>query len=297
MMTARNAATSLRRRVRRATPLLTMVSPVTVWMVILIAVPLVYVLVISFCSTDESHHIVFSFTVQNYAKLFDPTLLSIYGNSLLIAGLSCIISILVGYPFATIMANSSPFRRTLMMAFLMLPFWTNSLIRLYGWRSILGNNGFINSALQELGLITQPLELLYNHFAVILGMVYVLLPFMVLPIYTVILKLDHSLLEAASDLGARPARRFLKVTLPLTSSGIFAGSIMVFIPALGYFFVSNLMGGGTTQLIGNVIARQFKEAFNWPFGAALSIVLIVITLVLVRAYTKTGGKMDDLGAM
>ncbi|MDR2108749.1 MAG: ABC transporter permease [Coriobacteriales bacterium] len=297
MMASRSAPTSLRKRIRRKTPLLTMVSPVTVWMVILIAVPLAYVLLISFCSTDESHHIVFAFSVQNYVKLFDPTLLSIYGNSLLIAGLSCLISILVGYPFATIMANSSPFKRTLMMAFLMLPFWTNSLIRLYGWRSILGSNGFINSVLQELGLITQPLELLYNHFAVVLGMVYVLLPFMVLPIYTVILKLDHSLLEAASDLGARPARRFFKVTLPLTSSGIFAGSIMVFIPALGYFFVSNLMGGGTTQLIGNVIARQFKEAFNWPFGAALSIILILITLILVRAYTKTGGKMDDLGAM
>jgi spermidine/putrescine transport system permease protein len=296
-MASRSAPTSLRKRIRRKTPLLTMVSPVTVWMVILIAVPLAYVLLISFCSTDESHHIVFAFSVQNYVKLFDPTLLSIYGNSLLIAGLSCLISILVGYPFATIMANSSPFKRTLMMAFLMLPFWTNSLIRLYGWRSILGSNGFINSVLQELGLITQPLELLYNHFAVVLGMVYVLLPFMVLPIYTVILKLDHSLLEAASDLGARPARRFFKVTLPLTSSGIFAGSIMVFIPALGYFFVSNLMGGGTTQLIGNVIARQFKEAFNWPFGAALSIILILITLILVRAYTKTGGKMDDLGAM
>jgi spermidine/putrescine transport system permease protein len=195
------------------------------------------------------------------------------------------------------MVNTTPFKRTLMMVFLMLPFWTNSLIRLYGWRSILGTNGFINSALQGLGLIAEPLELLYNHFAVVLGMVYVLLPFMVLPIHTVVLKLDHSLLEAASDLGARPIRRFFKVTLPLTSSGIFAGSIMVFIPSLGYFFVSNLMGGGTTQLIGNAIARQFKEAFNWPFGAALSIILIVITLVLVRAYTRTGGKMDDLGVM
>jgi spermidine/putrescine transport system permease protein len=277
--------------------MLATISPVTLWLMLLITVPMVYLIVLSFCSTDASHHIVFAFTFDNYVKLFDPTLLTIYGNSLLIAFLTTLICILVGYPFATIMANTTPFRRTLMMVFLMLPFWTNSLIRLYGWRSILGTNGFINTALETMGLINQPLELLYNHGSVVLGMVYVLLPFMVLPITTVVSKLDHSLLEAASDLGARPFKRFTRVTLPLTSSGIFAGSIMVFIPSLGYFFVSNLMGGGTTQLIGNVIARQFKEAFNWPFGAALSVVLIVITLVLVRAYTKTGGKVDDLGVM
>ncbi|MFA9381531.1 MAG: ABC transporter permease, partial [Acetanaerobacterium sp.] len=124
-----------------------------------------------------------------------------------------------------------------------------------------------------------------------------LLPFMVLPIHTVVDKLDRSLLEAASDLGARNGRRFLHITLPLTASGIFAGIIMVFIPALGFFFVSDIMGGGTSQLIGNAIERQFKEAFNWPFGAALSIILIVITLVLVRLYTRLGGNVDDLGVI
>ncbi len=287
-----------RRRFRtRGLPLLTMVSPVTFWMVLLIAVPLIYILVVSFCTTDASHNIVFSFTLDNYAKLLSPTLLTIYANSLIIALLSTITCILVGYPFAYIMAFTTRFRKTLMMIFLMLPFWTSSLIRLYGWRTILGSEGYLNRFLQSAGFISAPLEMMYTRGAVVLGMVYVLLPFMILPIHTVIDKLDRSLLEAASDLGARNVRRFLHITLPLTAPGIFAGVIMVFIPSLGYFFVSDIMGGSKSQLIGNAIERQFKEAFNWPFGAALSIVLIVITLVLVRIYTKVGGSVDDLGVM
>jgi spermidine/putrescine transport system permease protein len=136
---------------------------------------------------------------------------------------------------------------------------------------------------------------MFTKAAVILGMVYTLLPFMILPIYAVVDKLDDSLIEASKDLGAGFIRTFLNITLPLTASGIFAGSIMVFIPSLGYFFVSDLMGGGNNQIIGNVISRQFKEAYNWPFGAALSIMLIIITLILVKAYTKSGGNIDELG--
>ena len=291
-------ATTSKRRLRgKWVPLITMISPVTLWLVLLIAVPLLYILVVSFCSTDDAHNIVFSFTVANYAKLFDPTLLTIYANSLIVAFLSTAVCIVLGYPFAHIMAHAKPIRRTMMMIFLMLPFWTNSIIRLYAWRTILGSNGFLNTLLVTLGLTSEPRELLYTRGAVVLGMVYTLFPFMVLPIHTVIDKLDRSLLEAASDLGARPVSTFFHVTLPLTASGIFAGTIMVFIPALGYFFVSDLMGGGKSQLIGNVIERQFKEAFNWPFGAALSVVLILITLLLVKLYTKAGGSVDELGVM
>lgn len=276
-------------------PLLTMISPVTIWLLLLIAIPLLYILVISFASTDSSHNIVFEFTLSNYAKLLDPTLLTIYGNSLAVAGLTTIICILIGYPFAYIMARTTPFRKTLMLIFLMLPFWTNSIIRLYGWRTLLGENGYINHFLVMTGIIKEPLGMLFTREAVVLGMVYTLIPFMVLPLHTVIDKLDRSLLEAAGDLGAKSVKTFFYVTLPLTASGIFAGIIMVFIPCLGYFFVSDLMGGGKSQLIGNVIERQFKESFNWPFGAALSIVLILITLILVKIYTKAGGKVDDLG--
>ncbi len=278
-------------------PLVTMISPVTLWLTLLIVVPLLYLVVISFATTDASHNIQFAFTLKNYAKLLDPTLLTIYGNSLAVAGLTTIVCILLGYPFAYIMAHASPFHKTLMMIFLMLPFWTNSIIRLYGWRTLLGTNGYINTILQSLHIISDPLNMLFTREAVVLGMVYTLFPFMVLPLHTVIDKLDKNLTEAASDLGARAIPTFFHVTLPLTASGIFAGVIMVFIPSLGYFFVSDLLGGGKSQLIGNVIERQFKEAFNWPFGAALSIVLILITLLLVKSYTKLGGNIDDLGVV
>jgi spermidine/putrescine transport system permease protein len=192
------------------------------------------------------------------------------------------------------MANAGRIKKTVMMMLLMLPFWTNSLIRIYGWRTILGTSGVLNSILKGIGLIQQPLDILYTPFAVILGMVYTLFPFMVLPIFTSIDKLDRTLLEAASDLGAKRWRSFFHVTLPLTASGIFAGTIMVFIPVLGFFFVSDLMGGGTQQMIGNLIERQFKEAYNWPLGAALSIILIVLTIVMVRIYTRHNGDMKNL---
>jgi len=282
---------------KKTVPLLVMVSPVTAWLVAFIAIPLLYVLVISFCSTDSSHNITFSFTLKNYGKMFDPTIISIYANSLIVATLTTAVAILVAYPFATIMAHAPPFRKTLMTVLLMLPFWTNSVIRLYAWRTLLGANGYINVFLQSIGLIDKPLEMMFTRGAVVLGMVYTLLPFMVMPLETVIEKLDVGLLEASADLGARPVATFRTVTLPLTAPGIFAGSIMVFIPALGFFFVSDLMGGGTSQLIGNVVERQFKESFNWPFGAALSVMLIIITLLLVKIYTATGGSLDDLGAM
>ena len=276
-------------------PMLSMVSPVTLWMLLLVAVPLAYVLLISFCSTNEQHQIVFKLTLENYARLFDPLYLGIYGNSLLIAAGTTVICILLGYPFAYIMANSGRTKKTLMMMLLMLPFWTNSLIRIYGWRTILGTSGVLNSILLGTGIITEPLEILFTPFAVLLGMVYTLFPFMVLPIHTSVDKLDRTLLEAAGDLGAKRTKTFLHVTLPLTSPGIFAGSIMVFIPTLGFFFVADLMGGGKQQLIGNLIERQFKEAFNWPLGAALSIILIILTVVMVRIYTRTsGGDMEDL---
>ncbi len=280
----------------RTVPMLVMVSPVTLWMIFLIALPLAYVLFISFCTTDPiTHNIQLEFSLKNYAQLFDPLYLGIYANSLLVAAISTIACILLGYPFAYSMANAGRVRKTLMMVLLMLPFWTNSLIRIYGWSTILEKGGVLNSMLQGLGLIQEPLEIMYTPFAVILGMVYTLFPFMVLPIFTSIDKLDRTLLEAASDLGAKRGRAFWHITLPLTASGIFAGSIMVFIPVLGFFFVADLMGGGKQQMIGNLIERQFKEAYNWPFGAALSIVLIVLTLVMVRIYTRTsGGEMKNL---
>jgi len=274
-------------------PALVTVSPVTIWMILLIGLPLLYVLFLSFMSTD-GYSVVYKFNVQNYTKLLDPTYMKIYINSLIIAVLSTFFCVILGYPFAYKMAKAQGKKKVFMMIFLMIPFWTNSLIRLYGWRTLLGKSGVFSTLLQATGLVNAPVELMYTRGAVLLGMVYILFPFMVLPLYAAIEKLDWSLLEASSDLGAKRARTFFKITLPLTSSGIFAGSIMVFIPTLGFYFVSDIMGGGNQQLIGNLIETQFNSGNNWPLGSTLSIGLILLTLILVGIYKTCGGKMEDL---
>lgn len=276
-------------------PKFVMIGPVTLWLAFLIVIPLLYVLVMSFCSVDESYNVIFKFTLDNYARLFSVNYLQIYSNSLMIAFLTTMICILLAYPFSFIIARTTSKKKVMLYMLVIIPFWTNSLIRIYGWRTFLGTNGGLNIVLQALHVTSEPIEFLFNRGAIVLGMVYALFPFMVLPLYSAIEKLDHSLLEASSDLGAKGVSTFFQVILPLTVSGIFAGSIMVFIPCLGYFFISNILGGGNADVIGNLIERQFKSGNNWPLGAALSIILILITLLLVKLYQKLGGDMESLG--
>ncbi len=276
-------------------PAIVTVGPVAMLLLFLVAAPLVYVAVMSFCQTDEFYNVVYKFTTYNYAKLFSLDYLKIYARSLLIAFLTTVICVVIGYPFAYIIARIKSKKKNLLYMFVIIPFWTNSLIRIYGWRSFLGNSGWLVKILLFLHIINEPVDFLYKTGTTILGMVYCFVPFMVLPLYTAIEKLDGSLLEASADLGAKPLRTLFEVILPLTSGGIFSGSIMVFIPCLGYFFVSNILGGGNTDMIGNLIERQFKSANNWPLGAALSIILILLTLLLVKLYQKLGGDMDSLG--
>lgn len=276
-------------------PALTMVSPVTLWLILLVAIPLIYVGVMSFCSIDNYYNVTYHFTLDNFKRLLDPDYMLIYGQSILIAFLTTVICIVIGYPFAYIIARSKSKHKKLLYMLVIIPFWTNSLIRIYGWRTFLGTNGWLNMILTNLGLVNEPVQFLYRISTTVFGMVYCLIPFMILPLYTAIEKLDTSLLEASSDLGAKPVKTFLNVILPLTSSGIFSGSIMVFIPCLGYFFVSDILGGGNSDVIGNLIERQFQSGNNWPLGAALSIILIIVTLILVTIYQKTGGDMDSLG--
>jgi spermidine/putrescine transport system permease protein len=286
---------TVRRRIKKMLPVISTVSPVGIWLLVLIAIPLIYVLVLSFLSRSKDGNVEFAFTLTNYTKLLNPDYIQIYLTSILIAFFSTVICILLSFPFAYHMANGSQRKKTIMMLLVIIPFWTNSLIRLYGWKTLLGNEGVLNKFLLWTGLINEPLQIMFTVPSIILGMVYTLLPFMILPVYATIEKLDRTLLEAACDLGAKRVKAFLQVTLPLTAPGIFAGSIMVFIPSLGYFFVSDLMGGGNTMLIGNLIKNQFYTAQNWPLGASLSIVLIILTLVFVRIYTLIGGDLDDLG--
>lgn len=276
-------------------PALVTVGPVTVLLIALVLAPLIFVAIMSFCQTDEYYNVVYSFTADNYEKLLSAEYFKIYGQSLLIALLTTVLCVLLGYPFAYIIARTKSKKKQLLYMLVIIPFWTNSLIRIYGWRTFLGNSGWLNGLIRLLHISSEPIDFLYKTGTTVLGMVYCFIPFMVLPLYTAIEKLDGSLLEASSDLGAKPYKTFFEVIIPLTSSGIFSGSIMVFIPCLGYFFVSNILGGGNTDMIGNLIERQFKSANNWPLGAALSIILIVVTLILVKIYQKLGGDMDSLG--
>ena len=276
-------------------PAFVTVGPVSLLLMFLVVAPLVFVAVMSFCGTDEYYNVVYSFTAENYGKLLSVDYLKIYARSLLISFITTLLCVLIGYPFAYIIARTKSKKRQLLYMLVIIPFWTNSLIRIYGWRSFLGNSGWLVKALQFLHIIQEPVDFLYKTGTTVLGMVYCFVPFMVLPLYTAIEKLDGSLLEASSDLGAKPVRTLFEVILPLTSGGIFSGCIMVFIPCLGYFFVSNILGGGNTDMIGNLIERQFKSANNWPLGAALSIILILLTLLLVKLYQRLGGDMESLG--
>ena len=270
-----------------------MVGPIVIWLALFIVVPLIYVLAISFMNRGVYSGVVMEFTLGNYVQMLDLEYLNVFWKSILLALETSLICLLLGYPFAVVMAKADKRMKPAMMLLIMLPFWTNSLIRTYGWNTLLRSEGIINNLLLRLGLIQKPLELLYTDGAVLLGMVYTLFPFMVLPLYSSIEKLDPALMEAAGDLGARRVRSFLRVMLPLTAPGIFAGTIQVFIPTLGYFFISDMMGGGKTMYIGNLIKNQFLSARNWPLGAALSILLILLTLLLMKLYSRVG-KMEDM---
>lgn len=270
------------------------IGPVAFWMVLFVALPLVLIIAVSFMERGLHGGIEYQFTLSNYARMFNAQYFKIFWSSLEVSFLTTVFCLVLGYPFAYFTAMAPKKFRGLLMLLMILPFWTNSLVRTYAWIILLRTEGIINSLLLKFGVIAAPLQLLYNDMAVLIGMVYILFPFMVLPLYTSIEKLDRSLLEAASDLGASPLKTFINVTLPLTKPGIFAGSILVFIPALGYFFIPDLMGGSKVMLLSNLIKNQFLTARDWPFGAAISIVLILITLVMIALYFRNAGSKDKL---
>ena len=272
-------------------------APVIIYSLILILLPLVYIFFLSFCQNDSYGGIIYNFTLSNYLNIFDITYLRILFKSCVIALITTFICICISYPFALILREKSEKTRNLMTKLVMIPFLTNSLIRTYGWITLLRKNGVINSGLLGLNIIDKPLSLMYNNLGIIIGMSYTLLPFMILPVCSAVFKIDNSLIEAARDLGAKPVKVFRYIIVPETISGIFNGSLMVFIPAIGYFFISDILGGGKVMIIGNLIKNQFLTARNWPFGSAISIFLILITFLLVRIYQKLGGKLDDLGGM
>ncbi|MCQ2558323.1 MAG: ABC transporter permease [Oscillospiraceae bacterium] len=273
--------------------ILVMVGPTALWLLLFLLVPLVYVIYISFMTKGLYGGVQSIFTLENYKNIFSALYFKVTGKSLVMAFETAMICLLISYPFAWILSKVPKKASGLLMLLLMLPFWVNGLIRLNGWSNILRDSGFVNRMLIQLGIIDKPLTMMYTNGAVLFGMVYCFFPFMVLPLHTSISKLDKTLIEASMDLGAGPVKTFTRVVLPQTLPGIFAGTIQVFIPSLGAFFVSDVMGGGSSSYLGNLIQSQFLVARNWPLGAAFSVLLIIFTLVVLKLYTKVGS-LDDL---
>lgn len=260
--------------------------PALIWITFFFLVPLLFVLAYSFFERGPYGDVIMIFTMQNIIAVFQSQYMKILWNTLVVAVVTTFFTLLIGYPYAyTIMFVSKKWQHMLLML-ITIPFWINFLVRSYAWIVILRTQGLINTLLMNIGLIEQPLNLLYNTPAVILGMVYTLLPFMVLPIYVAIEQMDHRKIEAAYDLGATPIRTFLHVTFPMTISGVATGSVLVFVASLGMFIVSDVMGGARVPLIGNVIQSQFLGARNWPFGSALSLVLVVACVMLIFVYYR-----------
>lgn len=248
-----------------------------IWGLLFIVFPLVLILLYSL---NENKEIIdFSLTLNNYSKFFEPLYIKILLVSLALASASTLICLLIGYPVAYIISKFKEKTRNNLIMIFIIPMWMNFLLRTYAWLTLLGRNGLINKAFALIGL--GPFNLMYNMKAVVIGMIYNFLPFMVLPIYTILLKIDKRYIESAKDLGCNDFWVFLKVTLPLSLPGIYTGVTMVFIPAISTFVVPNLLGGNNFYLIGNLIEKQFTFTGDWGFGSAISIVLIIIMLIFL----------------
>ncbi|EOC1795939.1 spermidine/putrescine ABC transporter permease PotB [Vibrio fluvialis] len=258
------------------------------WLVLFVLLPNLMIIGTSFLTRDEANLIDLTFTFENYARLLDPLYAKVMIHSFYMAIVATILCLIIGYPFAYIVAKMPVKWRPIMLFLVIVPFWTNSLIRTYGLKIVLGTQGILNQALMGMGLIDSPLRLMYTETAVMIGLVYILLPFMILPLYSAIEKLDGTYIEAARDLGANKLQTLTKVILPLTMPGIIGGCLLVLLPALGMFYIADLLGGAKNLLIGNVIKSQVLNARDWPFGAATSIALTIAMAIMLYAYYRAG---------
>lgn len=258
-----------------------LLAPMLLWLALFVVAPIGILVAYSLADRGSLGAVEFSFNWEHYARVFDPIYLKILGRSVAYAALTTALCVAIGYPVGWYIARQRPAVRDRLLLLVMIPFWTSFLIRTYAWIAILKNEGLLNATLLAAKIIPAPLELLYTPVAVIIGLVYAYLPFMILPVYGSAEKLDNALVEAAHDLGAGPLRAFGEVIIPLTWPGIAAGMLLVFVPAIGMFAITDLMGGARVSMIGNVIQNQFTKALNFPFGAALG---VVFTLLFVLSY-------------
>lgn len=265
------------------------------WMFLFALLPFCLILAASFMSHSATELLQPTFTLENYKQLASPIYFTILKNSIVIAGLSTFICLLLGYPFAYLITRMHGFWKSICLMLVIIPFWTSSLIRSYALIAIIKGKGVLNTLLIALGIIQEPLSLLFTNTAVIIGLVYNLLPFMILPIMTNIERLDHQLVDAARDLGANRFTTFRRVIIPLSMPGIIAGCILVFLPAMTLFYISDILGGAKSILAGNLIQNKFLIAENWPMGSAVSIMLtcLLTLLILIYLWTTRGNQKGE----
>ena len=265
------------------------------WLLIFALLPNILVIAVSFLSRDSSAFISLPVSIDSYVRMIDPLYFDVFVHSLWMASITTVICLLLGYPFAWIVSKTKARWQPLLMMLLILPFWTNSLVRTYALKLLFANNGLINKALLAVGIIDTPIDILYTQGAVIAGLTYLLFPFMVLPLYAVFTDLRNDMLLASQDLGATKTQTFWHVILPLTTPGIISGVLLVLLPAMGMFYVADILGGSRNLLVGNIIKNQFLDARDWPFGAAASVLLTLAMAVLLLAYRASSrriGKTD-----
>lgn len=258
--------------------------PYILWMGIFILIPLLLVVFFAITKGDSQNFSTFTFSLENLKRAFAPLYLKVLARSVNLALISTIICLIIGYPMAYIISREKPKKRNIMVLMFVIPMWMNFLLRTYAWLTLLGKNGLINTLITKLGFA--PLNLIYNDTAVLLGMVYNFLPFMVLPIFSILAKIDKGLIEAAEDLGSDKITIFKRVIFPLSMPGVVTGITMVFIPAVSTFVISSLLGGNKYNLIGNVIEEQFRYTGDWHFGSSMSIILMIFILVTMAATSK-----------
>jgi spermidine/putrescine transport system permease protein len=270
---------------------------VSVWLTLFVFMPNLLVVITSFLTRDTTATVSLPINTNSYLRTLDPLYLQVLWDSLFMSVETMLVCLIIGYPFAMCIAKLPKKWQPIILFLVILPFWTNSLVRTYALQFLLGNQGVINNMLVGLGIVKEPLQLIYTQFAVTVGLSYICIPFMVLPLYSAIEKLDVRLYQAAQDLGAGAWSRFWHITIPLTSPGIIAGCLMVLLPAMGMFYISDLLGGAKNLLLGNVIKTQFLLARDWPFGSALSVMLIVLLGFMLWLYYKAANFVNKQGGI
>ncbi|MDR2618188.1 MAG: ABC transporter permease [Treponema sp.] len=270
--------------------------PMFVFTLVFVLLPLIYMVVLSFMRREGAWGVTAAFTIRNYARISEPVYAAAFIQSLRLAFASTLLTILLGYPFGYFMARLGPAWKNRIMLLLIIPFWTSSLMRLYGWINMFRANGVLDAFLMITGLIREPLKLLYTYPAVVTGMVYALLPFMIYSVYASAEKLDWGLVEAARNLGASRIEAFITVSFPLTMPGLFSGVILSFVPSMGLFFIADILGGNKVVLVGSVIQEQLMKAHDWPYAAALSVVLMGMTTFFIWLYRRLthSGELEGL---